>query len=94
LSLIRGLDSQRRLTIPQETLRSIGAEPGDLLKIYASITSLGEPCVLLEKFEPGCWICGHMVDDQHMTVNNHKICTGCAKIISSSLEEKADGYKS
>lgn len=76
MSLIRGLDSQRRLTIPQETLRSIGAEPGDLIKIYGSVTPDGDSCVVVRKHEPGCTFCGDPTES-HIRFEGKRICHEC-----------------
>lgn len=76
MSLIRGLDSQRRLTIPHETLKSISASPGDLLKIYSSITPEGDSCVVIRKYEPGCTFCDDPTDS-HITFEGKRICFDC-----------------
>lgn len=76
MSLIRGLDSQRRLTLPTETLRSIGAEPGDLLKIYGSLSPDGEACVVVKKFQSGCTFCDDPTES-YVSFESKKICYEC-----------------
>lgn len=80
MSLIRGLDSQRRLTLPTETLRSIGAEPGDLLKIYGSVNPEGQGCVVVEKFESGCVFCEDPTED-YVELKSKRVCHDCLGIL-------------
>jgi bifunctional DNA-binding transcriptional regulator/antitoxin component of YhaV-PrlF toxin-antitoxin module len=81
MSLIRGLDNQRRLTIPKETLRAVGADVGDFMKIYAANTPTGEPCITLEKFEPGCALCGGEANRNYKLIHGKRVCEFCAKVL-------------
>lgn len=81
MSLIRGLDGQRRLTIPKETLRAIGAEPGDYLKVYAGTTPQGATCVIVEKFEPGCALCGGSAPSEFKIINGKRVCKVCTSTL-------------
>lgn len=86
MSLVRGLDGQRRLTIPQEVLRAIKAKPGGMLKIYAGTTPSGDPAVMIEKFEPGCWLCDGEIGTEYKTLHNKKVCGFCIKILRKEEE--------
>lgn len=78
MSLIRSLDSQRRLTLPKEALRAVSIEHGDLLAVYSSKTPDGKPCVIVEKFEKGCCICGASGRVANLRpVKGKEVCYGC-----------------
>ncbi len=82
MSLIRVMDVQRRLTIPKETLLAINANPGDYIKIYASQTPAGNPCIVCEKYDAGCALCQGTTHQGHKIVNGRKVCTSCVKILT------------
>jgi len=88
MSLIRGMDSQRRLTIPTETLRAIGAEPGDLLKIYNSLTPEGDTSIILEKFQPGCTFCDDTTEE-YVELYGKRICHNCVGILEGDNDVKS-----
>jgi len=81
------MDSQRRLTLPQETLRAINANPGDFVKVYSSNTPEGLPCIVLEKYEPGCWLCGKELDKDYEELDERRICSFCLNKIRKENTE-------
>lgn len=82
MTLIRSLDSQRRLTLPQEVLRAIGVTKGDYLKVYAATTPDNLPCVCLEKFEAGCALCDEQLDPRSKILKGKKVCSNCVKMLT------------
>ena len=51
------------------------------MKVYADTTGDGTPCVVLEKYEPGCWICSGELSECFYKVRERNICHICMSMI-------------
>jgi len=84
--IVRKLDPQRRLVVPQETLARAGIKAGDLLEVWSDLDESGNPCVVLALYRPGCVICrsttvGHTFEDGKV------ICPDCIKKLQSQQSQ-------
>ncbi len=62
------------------------------MKVYASTTPTGDPCVVIERYNPGCWICSGQVEEGFFEVKDKKICKICVDLIlDKNYEIEADG---
>jgi len=85
MKLIRGLDQQRRIIIPKETLFAAGLEPGDLVELYAE-TGPGGVVILLQKYRPGCVFCDEKEGLKRF--KDRPVCGECVNFLGvTSLEE-------
>ena len=83
--IIRGMDPQRRVIIPKETLLAAGLEARDLIELYSDVTPDGVPSIVLQKYQPGCVICSSRDDMRH--VKGKRICYSCVEEVKDIREE-------
>jgi len=68
--IVRRADSLNRVVIPKELCRVLGIEPGTPMEIF-----MDESRIILQKYEPGCVICGFCGDLVNYKGKN--FCTEC-----------------
>jgi len=71
IGIVRKLDGLGRVVIPRETRRILKMKEGTPLEIYLD----GER-IILQKYSPGCMICGSMEGLSKDKANN-KLCNEC-----------------
>ena len=92
--IIRGLDTQRRVVVPKEALGAVGLRGGDMVEIFSDVTPDGSPCLMIQKYKPGCYLCGWKPTAEqeisegpgvYFRAGNKKVCLEC-------MEELQDHY--
>jgi len=73
--IIRGIDPQRRIVIPKETLMAAGLEAGDLVEVFSDADTVGRPIVSLVRYTPGCCLCGEKTTA--VEYSGRKFCEHC-----------------
>lgn len=77
--LIRGIDAQRRLTIPETTLKAVGIETGDMVEVWTGQDEEGYPCLYLKKHRMGCILCTNHDVERHYY--GKPLCQDCINLI-------------
>ena len=73
ISVVRTVDELGRIVLPIELRRTMNIDIKDALEIYTD----GER-VVLQKYEPGCSICGAVQNDL-VSQAGKQFCPGCIK---------------
>ncbi len=91
--IVRKIDPQRRLVLPQEAIYGAGFRPGDLVLIWSEIDVDGLPCIKMTKHVSGCYLCGS-TDAQrgYVTYKDRRLCKVCVEA-AMNLDFKKGGSK-
>ena|GEM_PF-4892445 len=80
--ITKPIDSYSRIGIPKETLAAIDVSPGDYVSITFGTSPDGLPALILNKYDPGCALCGTPLRVNHfIELNSKKICDDCVRTI-------------
>ncbi len=89
--IMRGIDPQRRVVIPRETLQSVGLQPGDSVEIYSDTTPDGIPVVIIRKYVAGCLNCHNTKEkEEYIEVSGFLFCPHCVEIIAKRAKKQKE----
>jgi len=74
--IVRKVDDLGRVVIPKELRRTLGIENGDPLEIFTNGNQ-----VVLQKYVPGCNVCGLADAPIDQVINGTRICSNCVELI-------------
>lgn len=78
--IVRKIDDLGRMVIPIELRKTLNISKKDPMEIFVDGNK-----IILQKYEPGCEICGSMENIiQH---EGHEICTDCINTLKEKAEE-------
>lgn len=96
-AIIRKLDPQRRMVVPQEALYAAGIKPGDLIEVYKDIGPDGLPCIVLQLYRQGCALCGKADLDPkvgyYKAESGKLVCTNCITKMLRRIESASKAKK-
>ncbi|MGG3278892.1 AbrB/MazE/SpoVT family DNA-binding domain-containing protein [Paenibacillus solani] len=74
--IVRRIDDLGRVVIPKELRRTFGIAEGDPVEFY-----IEDDKIIINKYAPGCFICGEIEPEKLKPFQSKLICTGCIKSV-------------
>lgn len=72
--IVRKVDELGRLVIPKETRDAYGFDQGQALEIFVDTET---NMIVLQKYEPGCNLCGESPTEELTMFHGKRICENC-----------------